>query len=154
AFGFAWFPKSVADAAPMPARMKLADERHVRNEFFEAEIDPMTGGLRGIADHRTHVNRLGEQLVFNPGSTMLVKEVRVTSTGPALGEVITEGVLLDNQEQVLARFRQRFRAWLGRPILDLRIEIEPQHLPEGYPWHSYYGARFAWRDERALLLRG
>jgi hypothetical protein len=36
----------------------------------------------------------------------------------------------------------------------MRIEIYPERPPDGYPWHAYYGARFAWRDERALLLRG
>ena len=55
---------------------------------------------------------------------------------------------------MLATFRQRFRAWLGRPVLEMRIELYPQHPPQGYPWHAYYGARFAWRDERATLLRG
>jgi hypothetical protein len=62
--------------------------------------------------------------------------------------------LLGPQAQVLSRFRQRFRAWLGRPILDLRIELFPEQPPAGYPWHAYYGAQFAWRDERAMLLRG
>ena len=47
-----------------------------------------------------------------------------------------------------------FRSWLGRPILEIQIEIEPRQPPAGYAWHAYYGARFAWRDERALLLRG
>ena len=36
----------------------------------------------------------------------------------------------------------------------MRIEIFPEHQPRGYPWHAYYGARFAWRDERCTLLRG
>jgi hypothetical protein len=134
--------------------MRLADERCVRNEFFEAEIDPVTGGLKGIRDHKTRISRIGQQLVFNPGSSLRIKEVKITSTGPAYGEIVTEGVLLDEQEQVLASFRQRFRAWLGRPVLDMRIEIVPEHPPKGYPWHAYYGARFAWRDERATLLRG
>jgi hypothetical protein len=153
ALGFAWFPKSGATAAP-PRRLRLADERCVRNEFFEAEVDPQTGGLRAIRDQRLRVSRLGQQLVFNPGSTMRVKQVQTTSTGPALGEIISEGAILDTQQEVIATFRQRFRAWLGRPVLDLRIEIFPTRPPEGYPWHSYYGARFAWRDERATLLRG
>src|SRR5262249_45972806 len=100
------------------------------------------------------VNRLGQKLVFNPGSTMRARSVRVTSAGPALGEVVSEGAVLDEHEKVLATFRQRFRAWLGRPVLDLRIEIYPEHLPAGYAWPAYYGARFAWRDERATLLRG
>jgi hypothetical protein len=84
---------------------------------------------------------------------MLAKNVRVVSTGPALGEVVSEGSILGDQEQVLATYRQTFRAWLGRPILDIRIEITPQQPPAGYPWHAYFGARFAWRDEKALLLR-
>jgi hypothetical protein len=133
--------------------MRLADDGHVRNEFFEAEIDPMTGGLRGFWDHRTRMNRLGQQLIFNPGSIMLANKVRVVSTGPALGQVVSEGSILGDQEQVLATFRQTFRAWLGRPILDIRIEITPQQPPAGYPWHAYFGARFAWRDEKAMLLR-
>jgi hypothetical protein len=162
--GFAWFPSqragvegragSIMTPVQEGSRMRLADDGHVRNEFFEAEIDPMTGGLRGFWDYRTRMNRLGQQLVFNPGSTMLrTKEIKVISSGPALGEVVSEGSILGDQEQVLATFRQTFRAWLGRPILDIRIEIIPQQPPAGYPWHAYFGARFAWRDEKAILLR-
>ena len=154
ALGFAWLPRSGGEAASVPGKMRLADEHTVRNEFFEAEIDPATGGLKSIRDARTRVGRLGQQLVFNPGSTMRAREVKVTSTGPALGEVVCEGTLVDAQNDVLATFRQRFRAWLGRPTLELRIEIQPTRPPQGYPWHSYFGARFAWRDERATLLRG
>lgn len=158
ALGFAWIDRSgpagaAAPPAP-PARMRLADRTTVRNEFFEAEVDPETGGLRAIRDHRTRVNRLGQRLVFNPGSAMRASQVKITSAGPALGEIVSEGTLLGEQEQVLARFRQRFRAWLGRPLLDLRIEIEPVQPAAGYAWHAYFGARFAWRDERAVLLRG
>ncbi len=155
ALGFAWFPRAGPPGTPAPAaRLKLADDKAVRNEFFEAEIDPQTGGLRGIRDHRTRVNRLGQVLLWNPGSTARCHGVKVTSAGPALGEVVTEGVILDEQDRELATFRQRFRAWLGRPILDLRVEIEPRQPPEGYPWHAYYGARFAWGDERTTVLRG
>jgi hypothetical protein len=155
ALGFTWVPKNAQSSnAPPKPRMRLADNNLVRNEFFEAEIDPTTGGLRSLRDHLTRANRIGQQLVFQPGSTMRAKEVRVTSSGPALGEVISTGWLLDQHEKVLATFRQRYRAWLGRPLLELRIELYPQVRPQGYPWHAYYGARFAWRDERATLLRG
>jgi hypothetical protein len=155
ALGFAWIPRrDTPGTAAAPARMRSADQNAVRNEFLEAEIDPETGGLRALRDHRTRINRLGQQLVFNPGSSMRARSVKVLSSGPALGEVLTEGDILDEQNRVLARFRQRFRAWMGRPVLDLRIEIIPQHQPQGYAWHAYYGARFAWRDDRAALLRG
>jgi hypothetical protein len=155
ALGFAWVPQSGPPGTPVPAmRMRLADERHVRNEFFEAEIDPATGGLRSIRDRRTATPRLGQRLVFNPGSTVQATSLQTTSAGPALGEIVTEGTIQGEQQQVLARFRQRFRAWLGRPLLELRIEIFPEQQPAGSPWHAYYAARFAWRDERTMLLRG
>jgi hypothetical protein len=155
--GFAWLPKAVTRTGSPghgKARMRLADERCVRNEFFEAEIDRDTGGLRAIRDHKTLVNRISERLIFRPGSVMKAAQVKTTSTGPALGEILSEGALLGDQNQVLARFRQRFRAWLGRPILDIRIELYPEQWPAGDPWHSYFGVQFAWRDERAMLLRG
>jgi alpha-mannosidase len=154
ALGFAWMPRGEPSDSPPPSRMRLADARGVRNEFFEAEVDPETGGLRGIRDHRTRINRIGQQLIFNPGSRMRAREIKLVSSGPALGELVSEGEILDEKGEILARFRQRFRAWLGRPVLDLSIEIHPEHGPAGYPWHSYYGARFAWRDERATLVRG
>jgi hypothetical protein len=155
ALGFAWVPsKGTAGKTAPPARMRLADANHVRNEFFEAEIDPATGGLRAFRDHRTHVNRIGQQLVFNPGSSTRAKEIQVTSAGAALGEIVSAGEICDEQGAVRALFRQRFRAWIGRPMLELRIELTLQHLPHGFPWHAYYGARFAWRDERTTLLRG
>jgi hypothetical protein len=154
ALGFAWIPKEGQPGSVPTRRMRLADEHCVRNEFFEAEVDPQTGGLRAIRDQRTRISRLGQQLVFNPGSAQRVRAIHTTSEGPALGEIISEGVLVDLEEKVLANFRQRFRAWLGRPVLDLRIEIVPVQPLQGYPWHTYYAARFAWRDERATLLRG
>jgi hypothetical protein len=155
ALGFAWFPQAGPPGTPPPLmRMRLADNRCVRNEFFEAEVDPETGGLRALRDHRARNNRLGQRLVFNPGGSAKATSVQMTSAGPALGEIVTEGAIRGEQDQVQARFRQRFRAWLGRPILDVRIEIFPEQPPAGYPWHAYYGARFAWRDERATLLRG
>jgi hypothetical protein len=85
---------------------------------------------------------------------MRAKEIKITSNGPALGEIVSVGELVDEHDRGLAHFRQRFRAWLGRPVLELRIELFPEHAPKGYPWHAYYGARFAWRDERTTLLRG
>lgn len=154
-FGFAWVPaQGQRGLEPNTKRLKLADDRAVRNEFFEAEIDPITGGLRAIRDHRTRTNRLAAQLVFQPGSTMQADRIEVLSTGPALGELASEGVLLDAQNQPLARFRIRFRAWIGRPMLEMHVDLEPLQAPVGYPWHSYFAARFASREERTPLIRG
>jgi hypothetical protein len=151
--GFAWVPRT-GNAAPPKPRLKTADGLTVRNEFFEADVDSATGGLRSFRDLRTRVTRFGQQLVFNPGSAMKARSVTVTNAGAALGEIVSEGDILDPQNDVLATFRQRFRAWMGRPVLELRIELDVKHRPSGYPWHSYYGARFGWRDDRAVLFRG
>jgi alpha-mannosidase len=152
--GFSWVPRDPPQGPALTTRIRLADERAVRNEFFEAEIDPQTGGLKTIRDTRQRLSRLGQQLVWNPGSVMQARSVQVTSTGPALGEIVSEGVLLDEAGVELAGFRQRLRAWLGRPLLEMRIELDPRQPPDGYAWHAYYAARFAWRDEMATLIRG
>jgi alpha-mannosidase len=162
--GFAWVPKEPPEGPVHTTRMRLAEERagpggapptrFVRNEFFEAEIDPQTGGLKTVRDTKRRIGRLGQQLVWNPGSVMQARRIEVTSTGPALGEVYSEGVLLDDAGEELAAFSQRFRAWLGRPLLELRVELEPRKPADGYAWHAYYGARFAWREESATLVRG
>ena len=152
--GYAWIPRGVPGTAPPKARLKLADGLTVRNEFFEADVDAASGGLRSFRDHRSRITRFGQQLVYNPGSTMRATHISVTNSGAALGEIVSEGDILNEHDEVYATFRQRFRAWLGRPVLEVRIELDVKHAPTGYPWHAYYGARFGWRDDRAVLFRG
>ena len=153
--GFAWIPKPTSANGAVPKqRIKTAEGSLVRNEFIEAEFDPATGALRAFRDLRTRMNRLGMQMIFQPGSKTRGRSVTITNSGTALGEAICEGDILDEHDAVLARYRNRIRAWMGRPALELRIEIEPVHKPTGYPWHAYYGARFVWRDQRAAIFRG
>lgn len=156
ALGFVWLPRAEPPSAAAVSRSRLGDEKalSIRNEFFEAEVDPGTGGLRALRDQKTRMNRVSGQLVFKPGSRMVARSIQVTSTGPALGEIVSEGVLLGEQGQELTTYRQRLRAWLGRPLLEMRIELSPTQPAAGYGWHAYYGARFAWRDERLPLVRG
>jgi hypothetical protein len=153
AFGFVWLPRAGTASPPKP-RIKLADGLTVRNEFFECDLDAATGGIRSFRDLRTRATRFAQQLVFNPGSKMVARDIRVTNSGTALGEIVSEGDLVSDTDEVLAHFKQRFRAWLGRPVLELRTELDVKHAPTGYPWHAYYGSRFGWRDERAVLFRG
>ena len=153
--GFAWIPaKGVPGTMHHRPRIRMADGNTVRNEYFEAEIDPATGGLKAFKDARLRMARLGMQLVFNPGSRTEGRSVKVLHSSSALGEIVSEGVVFNENNEELATFRLRLRAWLMRPLLDMHIEIEPKHAPSGYPWHAYYGARFAWRDDRSALLRG
>lgn len=155
-FGYAWVPRPQAEgntSAPK-ARIKTADGMAVRNEFFEAELDPRTGALRAFRDTRTRTNRLGMQLVFNPGSKMLATEVKITAAGAALGEITATGEILDDHDKLLATFCHRLRAWVSRPAIEMTLTFDVKHRPTGYPWHAYYGARFGWRDDRAAIYRG
>jgi hypothetical protein len=153
--GYAWVPRQGQSGTPHPkSRMKLADGLTVRNEFFECDIDSQSGGIRSFRDMRTRLTRFGQQLVYNPGSKMVARDIAVTNAGTALGEIVSTGDLFDDRDNLIATFRQRVRAWLGRPVLELRIELNLHHDPTGYPWHAFYAARFGWRDERAVLFRG
>ena len=153
--GFAWIPRQGQPGTAQPkARMKLADGLTVRNEFFECDIDSQTGGIRSFRDMRTRLTRFGQQIVYNPGSKMVARDIAITNAGTALGEIVSTGDLFDDRDNLVATFRQRVRAWLGRPVLELRIELDVRHEPSGYPWHAFYASRFGWRDERAVLFRG
>jgi hypothetical protein len=151
--GYVWLPRDAA-AEPAKPKLKTADGLTIRNEFFEADVDAVTGGLRSFRDLRTRLTRFGHQLVYNPGSTIRNVKVTATRAGAALGELVSEGELVSAQDELLATFKQRYRAWMGRPVLELRIELDVKHEPTGYPWHGYFGARFGWRDDRGVLFRG
>ena len=152
--GYVWLPREPAGGSAAAKKIKTAEGLTVRNEFFEMDVDAATGGIRSFRDYRTRVTRFGSQLVYNPGSTVRVKSVKVTNAGAALGEITSEGELISAQDEVLATFKQRFRAWMGRPVLEVKIDLDVKHEPTGYPWHGYYGARFGWRDDRGVLFRG
>ncbi len=154
AFGFSWIPVHAALKNPIQPKNKLAEENLIRNEFLEVEIDDRTGGMRSIRDTRTQQGRLGQQLIYNPGSTMEVEKIEITQRGPAKAEIKSFGVLKNDLQEPIARFEQRFRLWSGRPILEVQVTWDILVPPNGYPWHSYYGARFAWRDERIQIVRG
>jgi alpha-mannosidase len=181
ALGFAWIGPGAGNAPPPPpAEQKgwslprkpkgpppLAAENTLRNEFFAVELDPTTGALRSISDYRSRGPRLAQQIALrlprpeqeaDPGhdshySIMVADEMRVTSSGPLLGEIVCRGRLVDRQAERLAGFRQATRVWRGSRLIELKIELDVARLPEPNPWNSYYAARFAWSDPEAELYR-
>ena len=92
--GFAWVPRQGRpERRRRRQRMKLADGLTVRNEFFECDVDSQTGGIRSFRDMRTRLTRFGQQLVYNPGSKMVARDIAVTNSGTALGEIVSTGDL-------------------------------------------------------------
>jgi len=172
--GFAWVAPGPPAAKASKANATLADVCVLRNEIFEAHIDPTTGGLRAIHEYDARKNRLSQQLAVGLGeprgskrdqaelgtdadplaSIMRADSIETTVSTETLGEIVTRGRLLDRQGRPLAQYRQTYRLWRGSRVLLLDIELQPQHPCAAEPWNSYYAARFAWANEAAELYRG
>jgi alpha-mannosidase len=165
AFGYAWVPRETAlDLPPAPVEILGTKEHTLRNETLEVKIDAATGGIRSLRAPGEPTARLGQQLVIvtrdGTGSKMVSDRYEVDYGGPALVQAVSEGRLVDsNHGRPLARFRQRFRLWSGRPTLDLDIELidlDPDWLDQARstdPWSSYLACRWAWPDPDSDLRR-
>ncbi|WP_166819793.1 glycoside hydrolase family 38 N-terminal domain-containing protein [Thalassoroseus pseudoceratinae] len=169
--GFVWLPRdgAVSKSKSEPA---MAEENVLRNEFFEVSINPTTGGIARIKNYGRVPNRLSQQLAYRfpherqipvgddgytePSyySRMVCRDLSITSTGPAVGEIVTTGDLLDDAtDTVLAEYRQTVRVSRFRRVVDVDIELTPRKTPDADPWTNYYAARFAWHDPGAVLTR-
>lgn len=178
--GYVWYPLakgngsgSTNDATAVP----MAEGYILRNEQFEVHINPETGGIRQIKGYGRSPNRLSQQLNFRfprertftlPSAEgvepeevktqygeMKCRSMTITSAGPALGEIVTTGEIVDQKNgQRLAGFTQAVRVYRGRPFVEVSIELDIVKAPDAEPWQNYYAARFAWNDETAALSRG
>lgn len=171
--GFIWLPATAPGSAQKNSSAPLAEENVLRNEFFEVRLSEATGGLRQLKNYGRSPNRLSQQLALRfprerkiPPATdddvetkSYYSEMRATSStvicaGPSLGEIVTEGELYDQANgQKLAAFKQTFRVWRGRPVLEIDVEFSDVRMPDGDPWSNYIAARFAWNSSIAALTR-
>jgi len=150
----------------------LVEDNVLRNEFFEAVINPATGTLGALHEYKSRGNRLSQQLALRspgpkqkPGDTyrdpdetavysvMAADSLETTIATTTLGEIVARGRLLDQNGHRLAGFKQTYRIWRGSRVLHLAVELDPAEEPKADPWNSYYCARFAWGDESAELFR-
>jgi alpha-mannosidase len=176
AFGYAWVPRETDPSAPLaPIGAVSAHDHILRNDSIEVEIDQRTGGIRGLKAGGEGTGRLGQQLVItgvtgldgtgmagHPVSKMQARSFEVEYAGPALVQAVARGVLVDTRdERPLASFRQRYRLWSGRPILELDIALED--LDTRWleacadcgvdPWNHFLACRWAWPDPNSMLRR-
>lgn len=172
--GFVWVP-AAASAPPIPQKHSgppLAEPNLLRNEQFEVHINPQTGGIQQIKGYGRTPNRLSQQLNFrfsrertitvgegdrteqikSQYAEMRCHSTQITSVGPALGEIVTAGEIIDQKDNKrLAGYAQTVRVWRGRPIVEIDIELVIDRMPDAEPWHNYFTSRFAWNDETASL---
>ncbi len=170
--GFAWVaPGQSAPREKKPPQL-LAEECILRNEFFEAKIDPVTGALRSIHEYGARGNRLSQQLAFRVAdklkkksgnwqggsyaelySIMAADSVKMTVNTPTMAEIVATGRLMDREANCVATYQQVFRIWRGSRVLHVDIELDPKAECKTDPWSSYFAARFAWANESAELFR-
>lgn len=147
----------------------LAEEHLLRNEYFEARLDPSTGALRGVYTYGSRRPRCAQQLALRiptgsgkgPGledseqnyTIMAADRFRILSAGPLVGQLEVQGRLMTQRGECAARFTEIFRSRRGDPVLEIRILLEPELLPEADPWNSYYTCRFAWGDQSCEIFR-
>jgi alpha-mannosidase len=144
----------------------LAEGTQLRNEFFEAQVDPETGGLHGLRTYQSRTNRISQQLAIRwPGkavgpraepeySTMVADSVTLLHADTMEGRIETAGRLLGKNGEPLARFTQVFTVRRGSRVLELDVGVQPEIEFEANPWEHYLAARFAWSNEAAELTRG
>jgi alpha-mannosidase len=154
--GFATF----AAAAPI-ASVPLAEGRTLRNELLEVTVSESTGGIQSVRAHRDRSTRVSQRLVFQQGRSaslhdtqMISEKITVTRNDALVGEIESQGRLLDASDGHLAQFRQRVRMVRGMPGVFVDVQLEPQQLPEGDLWRSYYASRLAFTDEAIGVRRG
>ena len=193
--GFVWVAAD-SQAAPSAVESKapLASPNLLRNEFFEVHLNEVTGGIAQIKGYGRSPNRLSQQLNYRftrertvtTGAGEHVEQSKshyaemrrltseITSVGPALGEIVTTGEIVDptigergvgdgntgdqgigdrGKGARLAGYRQTIRVWRGRPVVEIDVELEIERMPDAEPWHNYFTSRFAWHDETASLTR-
>ena len=150
----------------------LIEELTLSNEFFQAKVDAETGGLRSFRSHDARKTQLSQQVALRitmpktgqpwmdrqlpVGYTVMAADsVQVVCNGKILGEICAKGRLLAPNGEQLGEFVQRYRVIRGSRVLVLEVEVTPADsiLLED-PWDSYYGCRFAFADETAVIRSG
>jgi alpha-mannosidase len=182
--GFAWIPSEPPLSSSDAATAATAEDRTIRNQFVEIEIDAVSGGIRSLRDRANRLPQLAQQLVVvgaeqgiadapsgvgtgasvqSTKSEMRATSVSVLSPGPELACLEVVGQLVakpgnDMDDPPLARFRQTYRLVRGQAVVRVEVsiyDIRPGALdPRANPWQSYLASRFAWPDSRSVLSRG
>jgi alpha-mannosidase len=157
--GFSFFRKS--QSKPIAEKDSKQGGATLRNEFFEAVIDPHLGAIRAVYDFHSRGPRLAQQLAMRLSggdeddayTIMAADEIRVVDSGPIVGEVAVRGRLVDRAGQVAAEFRQTTRVTWGSRVIEVEVEIDPCRALEADPWNSYIAARFAWAQDTPTIYR-
>jgi alpha-mannosidase len=154
--GYATF----ATAAPPPSAA-LANGLVLRNEQLELTVSETTGGIQSLRTHRDRSTRVSQRLVLHDARLgevremkMIAEQIRITRNDAIVGQITSDGRLLDSSGQTIARFIQTMRVVRGLGVAIVDVQLDPARLPDGDAWCSYFASRIAWSDDALALRRG
>lgn len=161
AMGFAWVVGDGKAWQP-PTGKPLIETHLLRNEFCEAHFHAESGALQSLHMPGRRGNLLSQRIAQRtsaPGtlskgrySNMVADSIEAETEGPFRARQTITGRLVDAELATIAHFRQQIGISRGVPLLAFELELDPEEPPEGNPWQSYYGVRFAWTGDE--LFRG
>lgn len=164
ASGLAILP--IAGGRPSRAAPSMVVGQTIRNEFFELEVDPQSGGIRRLRGHQTRQTLLSQRL------GLLVDPKRESPDDPQSGyaRMRAESITFDTSHPLQAscqasgslvygdanwaRFRQQLVVTRGLRTIEFRVELELARELCGKPWEQYLCNRIAWNDEPLGRYRG
>jgi alpha-mannosidase len=136
----------------------------LRNEFFQAQVDEVSGGLRSVMLYDSKSNLISQRLSLRvPGSLepvtrrspnkrqpsryakMVADEMTPFADSRICGRIRVRGRLVD-QGQDVATFEQIFRIARGIPRITIDVEIEP-NIKLTSSINHYFCNRLAWKNE-------
>jgi alpha-mannosidase len=163
---------ALPDSGSVVSDVNIVDGRILRNELLELTVSETTGGIQSLRTHRDRSTRVSQRLVYYRARSgrhvrraqdaeppkldtqMVAEDIRVVRNDTDLGEIKSQGRLLDLAGQLLARFTQSVRVVRGLPAAIVDVELQPEVLPEGNLWASYFASRLAWVDEAVSFRCG
>lgn len=169
--GYAWVPHfaNVDDPLTPMGQLKFDFETNeIVHPNFVVAIDARTGGFKGLKRPGEPKARLGQQLsivgLSGDDAPCMIQEGSPEAIygGPAKLEVRTRGRVVDPADtaRTVARFEQVYIAYLGRPTLDLTIELSDVDESFFSATHAAYSSRgralacrWAWRESAARMRR-
>ena len=154
--GFASFATAIG-----PPPKPIVDGLTLRTERFELTVSKKTGGIQSLRTLRDRNTRVSQRLVFHhqtgeePAQTQMVADrIEISRNDSVMGEITSQGRVLGAAGDALAKFMQRVRAVRGLPAIIVDVEFDPEHLPAGDIWKSYFASRLAWSVESLSIRRG
>ena len=166
--GFVWFPDAPTKTAKLSkAKARTADPGVVRNERFEVQFDPTSGGIAAVKNYgrspvrlgmrpsvrfrEPRVNGEGDREWYSRAARLEPNGWEVVDSGPSRGELVSRGDLLDPAGGVrLCGFV--LRVLLNRGCRTAAVVVSFSDAATALEQGEVV-LRWAWDDETAELAR-